>query len=445
LIWAVTALAVSGDLNAVTAGAVSKRPHVLLIVTDDLGFADVGFQGRTEWSTPNLDRLAARGLVLDRCYAAAPICGPSRASILTGRAPGRCGVRLNHEDLPDAEVTIAEALAPLGYRSAVIGKWQRGRPAGEGEGEGVHPLDQGFGESFGFLDAMEAFEKFPDHLWDGRDRVEASGYADDLFTDRALDFIARSKDGSEPFFLYLAYTAPHFNVEAPGEEVDQHRRRLPEADPARPLNATYAAMVTRLDRQVGRLLDSIDAAGLSRETLIVFTSDHGATFEGGNRGASRALESNRPFRGQKRTLWEGGLRVPAVVSWPGRIAAGGRWAEPVSLLDLFPTIASAAGAALDAATLDGVDQLPAWTGVSGPGPRLLTWEWRAEGSDQLAALWGGEKLVITGGGRPELFDVVDDPAERLDRAAEHPELVDRLVQTLETLYPREAPEGSLAP
>lgn len=292
---------------------------------------------------------------------------------------------------------------------------------------------------------MHAFEKFLAYLWDGRERVEVTGYADDLFTERALEYL--TDEDPAPFFLYLAYTAPHFNVEAPADEVARHRGDLAETeiDRDQPINATYAAMVTRLDRHVGQILDALDASGRADDTLIVFTSDHGATFEGGNRGASRSLDSNRPFRGQKRTLWEGGLRAPAVVAWPGHVPAGGRSAETASLLDLLPTFAAAAGAPVDDLDLDGVDQGPAWTGGAKTAPRLLTWQWRAEGSDQLAAVWGRHKLVVQGTSRPELFDVIDDPAERLDRSAEFPELVDRLAQSLEARYPREDAEASLAP
>jgi arylsulfatase A-like enzyme len=438
VVW-VVALAAFRSVTATQGSEQPAPPNVLLIVADDLGFADVGFHGRREWATPNLDRLASRGLILDRCYSAAPICGPSRAAILSGRVPERTGVRLNHHDLPATEITIAEVLRPLAYRSAAIGKWQRGQPFDGSSAEGVHPLDQGFSQSFGFLDAMHAFEKFPAFLWDSRDRVEVTGYADDLFTDRALQFISSFGDQPTPFFLYLAYTAPHFNLDAPAEEVALHQSNIAEADPAVPINATYAAMVTQLDRQVGRLMDVLDATGQSQNTLIIFTSDHGATFEGGNRGASRKLDSNRPFRGQKRTLWEGGLRVPAFVVWPGRIKGGQRSQEVVSLLDLFPTIAAAAQAVVDGSTLDGINQLKTWTTGAKAEPRLLTWEWRGEGADQVAALWGSLKLVINGSGRAELFDVVEDPSERLDRSAEHPELTDRLLQTLESRYPRLEP------
>src|SRR5262249_2436129 len=161
---------------------------------------------------------------------------------------------------------------------------------------------QGFDEFFGFTDATHAWEKFPKMLWDGRERVPVSGYADDLFTDRAVDFLRRHRDG--PFFLYLPYTAPHFHIEAPEHELAPLRGKFAEADRALPRNAAYAALVTRLDRCVGRVMAALDELGLADDSLVVFASDQGATFESGNAGASNYHDSNRPFRGQKRTLWE---------------------------------------------------------------------------------------------------------------------------------------------
>jgi arylsulfatase A-like enzyme len=186
-------------------------------------------------------------------------------------------------------------------------------------------------------------------------------------------------------------------------------------------------MVTRLDGNVGRLVETLKALDLTRDTLIVFTSDHGATFESGNLGTSSALDSNRPFRGQKRTLWEGGVRVPAFAYWPGRIAPGVSEHEVIHLTDVFPTLVAAAGGKVDPSWhIDGTDLLAAWTGKAGVPDRTLFWEWRSEGASQVAALAGPFKLVITGGSKPELFDVETDPVERLDVAAQHPELTRRL-------------------
>ncbi len=409
------------------ARSAERAPNIVLICADDLGWGDVGFNGRTEWGTPHLDRLTDQGTVFRRFYASAVVCAPSRASMLTGKAPIHCGVSRNEEDLPAEEVTIAEALKARGYATALFGKWHHGKP--RSSAGYVHPMDQGFDEFFGFTDAYHAFQKFPKALWDGRARRPVSGYADDLFTARAVDFVRRHRD--RPFFLYLPYTAPHFDVEAPADEVALHRGKFSEADPGRPLNATYAAMVTRLDRNVGQVLGALDELGLASDTLVVFTSDHGATFESGNQGTSSALDSNRPFRGQKRTLWEGGVRVPAVVRWSGHVPAGAVSQEIVQTTDLMPTLLAAAGGApAPSWAVDGLDLLPAWTGRAHAPERTLFWEWRGEGADQLAALRGDFKLVVTRGGKPELFDVVADPAERRDIVAAHPETCQRLSREL---------------
>ena len=269
---------------------------------------------------------------------------PQPGAFLTGKSTIHSGVRRNDEDLPAEEVTIAEALKPLGYQTALFGKWHHGKPRA-GRNDYVHPMDQGFDEFFGYTDAVHAWEKFPTKLWNGRQQVPVSGYIDDLVTDRAVAFAEKHKE--RPFFLYLAYVATHFQVAAPAEEVARHKGKFVEADPDLPLKATYAAMVTRLDRNIGRLVETLKRLELDRETLIVFTSDHGATFESGNQGTSAALDSNRPFRGQKRTLWEGGIRVPGLACWPGRIPAGVVAQEVMQLIDLLPTFVAAAGGSVN--------------------------------------------------------------------------------------------------
>jgi arylsulfatase A len=357
--------------------------------------------------------------------------------MLTGKSTIHCGVSRNNDDLPATEVTIAEALKARGYATALYGKWHHGMPP-KGQPEAVHPLDQGFDEVFGFIDATHAHEKFPKYLWEGREKTSVSGYADDLFTDRAVDFLKRHKNG--PFFLYLPYISAHFRIEAPADEVAKHKGKFAEADPSAPLHATYAAMVTRLDHHVGRVVAALDDLKLTESTLIVFASDHGATFEAGNRGTSRFHDSNRPFRGQKRTVWEGGVRVPAFAVWPGHIAAAKMSDEVMQTIDLMPTLLDAVGGKPEASWhVDGVDLLPSWTGAGKVPDRTIFWEWRTEGSDVSAAMRGNFKLVASAGNRPELFDVVADPAERRNAAAEFPEVAKRLELELKTWLASEVP------
>ena len=416
----------------------AQPPNIVIIYADDLGWGDLGFNGRTSWTTPNIDKLAKRGTIYDRWYTAAVVCAPSRAAMLTGRCTIHNGVSRNNDDLPGSEVTLAEALKPRGYATGLFGKWHHGKPR-KGEKTYVHPMDQGFDEFFGFTDAVHAWEKFPEKLWDGREMKAVEGHADDLFTERATAFLKRHKD--EPFFLYVPYITSHFNIEAPEDEVALHKGKFLEKDDATPLNATYAAMVTRLDKNVGRLMEALETLGLSENTLVVFTSDHGATFEQGNLGTSSFHDSNQPFRGQKRTLWEGGLRVPAVVCWPGHAASGARSREIILMTDLFPTLLAAAGGSPDPAwKVDGLNLLPTLTKQTPLPERTLFWEWRNEGGDQIAAMRGKYKLVITHGGRPELFDVEADPAERRNIIAEHPELAKQLGDELKAWLATERAE-----
>ncbi len=406
------------------ARAAPAKPNLIVILADDLGWGDVGFNGRTEWRTPHLDKLATQGTVFSRWYTAAVVCAPSRAALMTGKYGIHNGVSANNADLPASEVTLAAALKKHGYATSLSGKWHHGRPR-PGLATYRHPLDLGFDEFFGFTNAVHAWEHFPKQLWHGRELKPVRGYADTLFTDRAIDFVARNK--SRPFFLYLAFTAPHLHVEAPPEDVAEYRGKFKEKGPKVPINATYAAMVSRLDKEVGRLMKQLDDLGLAENTLVVFSSDHGATFEAGNKGASAFHDSNRPFRGQKRTLWEGGIRVPGVVRWPGKVPAKRTSAEVVQMTDVFPTFLAAAGARPEAAwKVDGKDLLAVWRGKARAPERTLFWEWRSEGTQQVAAMRGDLKLVVTGNNPPELFDVKTDPGERRSRTAEYPALVAQL-------------------
>jgi arylsulfatase A-like enzyme len=286
-------------------------------------------------------------------------------------------------------------------------------------------MDQGFDEFFGFTNARHAHQKFPAELFDGREKKPSKGYADALFTDRAVDFIGRKKDS--PFFLYLPYTAPHSAVEAPEEDLAEHKGKFKEKDDAKPFNTAYAAMLTRLDKEVGRVMKALTDAGVADNTMLVFSSDHGATFEVLQRGAAVYHDSNRPFRGQKRTLWEGGVRVPTFVRWPGKVPAGKVSDDVLAMIDLMPTFCAATGTELPSELkLDGRNVLDVLTGKSPAPQRTLFFEWREGGNTQLAALHGNMKLVINGENRPELYDVEADPAERINQAADYAELTKQL-------------------
>jgi arylsulfatase A len=398
----------------------ARNPNIVLILADDLGYADVSFGGRREWATPNLNRLALDGTVFRRWYTASVVCAPSRAALMTGRYGIHNGVTGNGSlDLPSEELTIAEALKSRGYATALFGKWHHGG-ARPGSKAYTHPMDQGFDEFFGFTEAKHAWEKFPTKLWDGRELNPSEGYADTLFTDRALEFIKRHK--GDPFFLYLPFIAPHGIPGAPADEIEALKGKFREKDPAKPNNSAYAAQLIRMDKDIGRIIKLLDALDLNKDTIIIFTSDHGATFEPLAGGAPLYFDSNRPFRGQKRTLWEGGLRVPAVVRWTGHVPARGDSHEVVHMCDVFPTLLAAAGGEVDPNwKIDGANVLDLWQGKAKSPDRTLYWEWREGGNIQYAAMKRDLKMVITGGNEPELFNIEHDPIERRTLAAEFPD------------------------
>ncbi len=419
--------------------ATERRPNLIFLYADDLGWGDVGFNGRTDWKTPNLDRLGAQGTVFKRWYTAAPLCAPSRAALMTGKYGIHNGVTANNDELPPDTVTLAQALQKRGYKTALFGKWHHGRPR-PGMKEYLNPLDRGFDEFMGFTDAGHAWEQYPKELWFGREKKPVNGYSNTMFTDRAVDFIRRQKD--KPFFLYVPYIATHFHIQAPPEDVKEHLGKFKEKDAKNPVNATYAAMVTRLDKEIGRILKTLEELNLTGDTMIVFSSDHGATFESGNKGASAYHDSNRPFRGQKRTLWEGGIRVPGLVRWPSHVPSGKISQDIVHMTDVYPTFLAAAGVKLEASCkVDGINQLPVWEGKEKAPDRTLFWEWRTEGSRQLAAMRGNLKMVITADNGPELFDLAADPGERRSVIAEHPETAKQMRKELNDWLKTETDEA----
>ncbi|MBI1791292.1 MAG: sulfatase-like hydrolase/transferase [Acidobacteria bacterium] len=414
-------LSAAGALGPLVLPAQAPPPNILMIYADDLGWSDVGFNGRRTWDTPHLDRLASQGVRFTRWYSGAVVCAPSRGCLLTGKYTIHNGLKTNGDDLPAGETTIAEALKRHGYSTALVGKWHRGKRP---DGGFTHPLDQGFDQTFGFLDATEAHQHYPKTLFRNRERVPVSGYTADLFSEEAIRYLESPR--RQPFFLYLAYIESHFRIEAPEEDVALYRGRFKEKDPANPLNARYAAMIHRMDSGIGRVLETLDDAGLAGNTLVVFSSDQGATFETGNQGVSNYHDSNYPFRGQKRSLEEGGIRVPAVVRWPGKTPAGAVSSAVIHMTDLFPTFVAAAGGAVDPAwKVDGMNMLDVFQGKSAPPDRTLFWEWSSEGGNMYAAMRGDWKLLVIGGAE-FLYNVADDPGERRTLAGERPDILKQL-------------------
>ncbi|WP_157548971.1 sulfatase-like hydrolase/transferase [Nonomuraea candida] len=403
-----------------------RRPNIVIILADDLGYGQLGCYGQKLIDTPNLDRLAAQGLRFTSAYAGAPVCGPSRACLLTGLHAGHATVRENPLGGPDpsltsADVTFAGLLKLAGYRTACIGKWGFGP---EIAGQPSHPNARGFGEFFGFIGHKHAHQYWPRYLWHNRATVPLNGaaYAPDLFLSRARAFITAAAAAGEPFLLYLPTTLPHSPSDVPGDAGRY------EDEPWTRANRRHAAQVTRLDAHVGRIVRTLREAGVADSTLLLFTGDNGPHREKGV--TPRLFDSNGPYRADKGDLYEGGIRVP-MIAWSPALPDPGRVIdEPVAFWDVLPTLADLAGipapAHLDGTSLRGLLDGSGFTGHS-----HLLWN----RPDRVQAIRRGDWKAIRfapgvagagPGGRFELYDLSGDPGERHNLARARPHLAAEL-------------------
>mgnify|MGYP005852686141 CR=1 FL=1 len=405
------------------------RPDVVLIFVDDLGYADLGCQGSPDIRTPHIDRIAANGVRFTDGYVTAPQCSPSRAGLVTGRHNARFGHEANAESahqrafgLATDQVAIGDAMQAMGYRTALVGEWDLGRIPS------AHPLDRGFHEFHGFFGASRPYlpgSKDPAHiLHDGRDiaAIETSGEAyflTDVLTDRAIDFLER--DADQPQFLYLAYHAPHWPLQAPAADLARSDH-IEE-----PNRRAFAAIMSVLDDNVGRVLDYLQDSGRADSTLVFFISDNGGPTgtiaEDGSLAFGQTTSRNDPFRGVKGQLYEGGIRVPFLAQWPGVIKPGRVDSTVVSTMDMMPTLVSVAGGKLDPTfPTDGLDLLPLLRGKR-IDDRPLYFRWMG----QKASRDGNWKYHQAPNGLPELYDLSADPAESSNLATSEPEVLARLM------------------
>ncbi|MCX6908686.1 MAG: sulfatase-like hydrolase/transferase [Verrucomicrobia bacterium] len=391
-----------------SADVLAQKPNILLIVADDLGYGDVSAYGCKDFNTPHLDSIAKAGMRFTSGYVTAPVFGPSRAALMTGRHNCRIlpfeGNPSHGSDtgLPLEHKTMADHLKTAGYRTAALGKWHLG------ETPQHHPMSRGFDEFFGFLSGMHSYFKAEDAAWGpllrGREKTELKDYLTFALADEACAIIRRPSPA--PFFLYLAFNAPHVPLEAPENYLAKTAHL---ADRKRRLNA---AMILAMDDAVGRVLAALRESGRADNTLIVFLSDNGAALI---KGSAENGGSNAPLRGSKAQLWEGGIRVPFFVQWPGHIAAGGVSDTPVSSLDLLPTLLAAANSSHHASrdeSLDGLNLLPWLEGKAEP-PTREHFFWKF-GANQFAIRGGDMKLVRVGADKG-LFNVRQDISETTDR------------------------------
>lgn len=449
----------------------ADRPNIIFILSDDLGYGEVGCYGQKLIQTPHLDRMAAEGMRFTQFYCGNTVCAPSRTVLLTGLHNGHATVRGNGSPLSEAgnlradEPNVARVLKSAGYATGIVGKWGLGTQESSGQ-----PNRQGFDYFFGYLTHVHAHNHYPDHLWRNAERVplpndvqtasapggDAGGYAtkavqyaDDLFADEALAFIERSKDG--PFFLYYSMAVPHANNErtrALGDGNEVPDLGLYSDKPWNAQQKGHAAMVTRLDSYVGRVLARLKALGLDEKTLVIFSSDNGHHNEGGE-GREDIFQKNGPLRGMKRDLTEGGIRVPFIARWPGKVKPGSESAHVGYFGDFLSTAADLAGAQEPPAR-DGLSFAPTLLGQPGQkAHEYLYWEFHEGGFSQAVLLAGRWKAIrMKRRAAPiALYDLQSDLGEARDVAADHPDLVEKargLFQTARTDSPFYPPKDAPA-
>lgn len=466
------------------------RPNIIYILADDLGYGELGSYGQQHIETPHLDALAASGMRFTHHYSGAPVCAPARCVLLTGQHSGHAYVRGNDEwaargkvwdyqamfddpslegqrPLPDSMLTIAELLRPAGYATGSVGKWGLGAPGTEGV-----PNRQGFDFFYGYNCQRQAHTYYPMHLWHNEERVlldnkfvplhanlapeadphdpaayadfELTDYAPDLMHRAALDFMAQQQD--QPFFLYYASPIPHLPLQAPERWVKYYQDKFgPEEPytgtsyfPNRTPRATYAAMISYLDEQVGELIAALKKMDLYDQTLIIFSSDNGPSYVGGV--DAEFFNSAGPFSEAygytKGFVHEGGIRVPMLASWPGRIAAGSTSDHRSAFYDVLPTLCDLLDLPIPDQT-DGISFLPTLLGQTQPVHDYLYWEFPAYKGQQAVQVWpwkGIRKGILEGNMEIELYHLENDPAEQHNLADQHPETVRQIADIMQAAH-----------
>ncbi|MXV13767.1 arylsulfatase [Hufsiella ginkgonis] len=425
-----------------TAGAqVTKKPNIIYIMADDMGYGDVGFNGQKKIKTPNIDQLAAEGIIFTAHYAGTSVCAPSRAALMTGVNTAHGHIRElsawtasgNAIDLLDEEITVAEELKRAGYSTAVIGKWGMDESNTTGKAN-----KQGFDYFYGYKTHTEAHHYYPEYIWENDTKLVLAGnvtaekkgeYSNDAFTRKALDFIRNHK--SSPFFLYLPYTVPHNEITAPAdskapyENLDWPKRPMQAGHYYHDAegNTAYAGMVSRLDRYVGEIMAELKKQGLDENTFVIFTSDNGPAFDNG------FFDSNGPYRGRKLTLYEAGVREPFAARWPGKIKPGQVTAQPAAFWDFLPTACEMAGIK-PSKKIDGISYLPTLLGKTQPQHDFFYWEIN-ETQGPVQAIRMGKWKGINAYQKPfELYDLEADPAETTNLAEKNPGIVAKIRKTM---------------
>jgi arylsulfatase A-like enzyme len=428
-----------------------RKPNIIYILADDLGYGDLGCFGQKLIKTPNLDKMAAEGMRLTQHYAGSTVCAPSRCSLMTGKHTGHCTVRGNVDVLMESnEVTIAKVMKAAGYNTACIGKWGIGHPPPPED-----PHNNGFDFFFGYLSMWHAHNYYPDFLWKNGEKVplknlvqhpekhykvnqeslvglasEKVDYSHDLFSDAALDYIEKQ---DKPFFLFLSYTIPHANNEA--SQFGEHGMEVPDygiyADKDWPEpEKGKAAMISRLDGDIGRIFAKLKERGIDEQTIVMFTSDNGPHKEGGIK--PDFFDSNGPLKGIKRDLYEGGIRVPTIARWPDKIKANSKSDHISAFWDILPTFAELASVQAPEG-IDGISFVPALLGKPQAEHEYLYWEFH-EGSSKQALRMGKWKAVRVAPSRAiELYSLNSDIGEEDNIAERHPDIVAKAKEIMDNV------------
>ena len=470
------------------ASAADRKPNIVFIMADDLGYGDLGCYGQTKIKTPNIDAIRDAGMKLTNHYSGAPVCAPARCVLMTGKHLGHAFIRGNMQyrksqegqyPIPDSEVTIAELLRKQGYVSGGFGKWGLGAPQTSGQ-----PLNQGFDRFFGYNCQTVAHNFYPTYLWDNDKKIALNNpafpayanlaedadasdpqlyakfrgnvYAPDLIGEQAVKFVTDHKD--KPFFLYVPTTVPHLALQIPEDSLEQYEGKLGKDEPFtkgaylpnRTPHATYAAMVTRMDRDVGNIVTEVKKQGLEDDTIFIFTSDNGPLWDRFGGTDTDFFNSNAGMRGRKGSVYEGGIRIPCVIAWKGHIKPGSTSDRVTGFEDWLPTLLELVGA--EAATpkgLDGISFAPTLLGEKQNEREYLYREFPEYGGQQAIRIgdWKGVRQDLNRPGKSynpdsfELYNLKDDPDESADVAEKHPDIV----KQMQAIMKREHVKSELFP
>ena len=467
ILWVITVVIAACCWNASAHAGEPRKPNIIFILADDLGYGELGCYGQKKIRTPNLDKMAAQGLRFTQHYAGNAVCAPSRCVLMTGKHSGHAYIRNNTETKPDGQqpipadtVTIARLLRSIGYVTGLIGKWGLGMHDSTGD-----PQKQGFDHFFGYYCQRHAHNHYPKFLWRNAEKVPLEGnpggatgkqHSHDLFEKEMVGFIRKNKD--QPFFLYLPFIIPHVALQVPEDSLAEYKGKWDDPpykggkgyQPHPHPRAAYAAMITHMDRTIGRMFDLLKELGLDDNTIVLFSSDNGPTHDGVGGSDSIFFRSAGLLRGFKGSLLEGGVRVPMIVRWPKHIPPGRTTDHISAFQDVMPTLCEIAGAKTPG-DIDGMSFLPTLLGKGQQKQHeFLYWEFSGYGGQQAVRLGDWKAIrqnMHKGNTQIQLFNLAKDISETTDVAAQHPDVVDRVLRimreqhTPSKLYPFKALDG----